>query len=396
MEVKRVTNTEIGKYLERKENNYKIMEFYKELETGKWQHHYVKDFNEHVMYGHTGSKEFGVAADFRMVKIDESHLERLDYRYEDSATKAFQIASCMNWWDTSIYHENKTIELLRTFRCKDKFCTNCKRVRVSELLTQFLPRFVDLQETYKPMLLTITVPNVTGEKLRDEVIKMFEKYSLYQKLFSAKLTDKRSHKTRQYDVAGAIRALEVTYNKAMNTYHPHLHVLLFINDRAPAAFWAKTLEGEWCNVKRQHNMISPADLEIRELWTRVYKDIDRRTKNVVTDGYICDIRPIDGIRGILEVLKYSFKTRDIENFDVFYHLRGALHGRRLKQGYGCLYNLKLDDAEIPDTSENLFDELPESVTMQLRKLITHFGEYDKVKRFRKTEFMDLIDQYLED
>ena len=379
MELKIISNNELNKYLERKQHNYKIMKYYKEFEIGKRQNFHI-EFSDYT----------------KEIVTTQSDLERLNFDYEEQPTKSFQIASCMNYWDTKVYHENKKIELLRTFRCKDKFCTNCKRVRVSELLTQFIPHFTELSEIYKAMLLTITVPNVPGEQLRQEIGKMFEKYRRFQRLFAGKLEHKESYKDRQYDFVGAIRSLEVTYNKRENTFHPHLHILLFINDRAPAAFWSKTITGEYCNVKRQHNMISPADEEIRTLWTRLYKDIDRRTQNVITDNYICDIRPINGIQGILEVLKYSFKTRDILNFDVFYYLRGALHGRRLKQGYGCLYNLKFEDAEMPDTTENLFDEIPEAVTIALRKLITDFGEYEKVKRFKKMDFFHLIDQYLED
>jgi hypothetical protein len=61
-----------------------------------------------------------------------------------------------------------------------------------------------------------------------------------------------------------------------------------------------------------------------------------------------------------------------------------------------MYNLKFEDAEMPDTSENLFDEVPEAVTIGMRKLITDFGKYEKVKRFNKMQFFDLIDMYLED
>jgi plasmid rolling circle replication initiator protein Rep len=375
------------------------MEYYKEFEAGKRQVSEIENFGSAVEMEFKSTGLPGIRKKI-IIERTERDLEKLNFDYaEDSRflTKSFQVASCMNYWDTKVYHINKKIELLRCFRCKDKFCTNCKRVRVSELLTQFMPDFVKYSEKYKPMLLTLTVPNVPGEQLRAEIDKMFKKFRRLQRFYSEKLGHKESYKERQYDVKGAIRALEVTYNKAMNTYHPHLHILLFIDDRAPADFWAKTIEGEWCNVKRQHNMISPADVEIRELWTRLYLDIDRRTKNIVTDDYICDIRLIkDDIKGILEVLKYSFKTRDIANFDVFFHLRGALHGRRLKQGYGCLYNLKFEDAEIPDTSDDLFDEIPEAVVIGMRKLITDFGEYEKVKRFTKMDWFHVIDQHLED
>lgn len=37
------------------------------------------------------------------------------------------------------------------------------------------------------------------------------------------------------------------------------------------------------------------------------------------DNYICDIRPIDGDKGIFEVFKYCFKDMDIKNYEVFKH-----------------------------------------------------------------------------
>ena len=73
------------------------------------------------------------------------------------------------------------------------------------------------------IFLTLTAPNVKGDKLEEEIRK-------YNKSFD-KLMKRNEVKNI---VKGYIRKLEVTYNsdmssKSYDTYHPHFHVVIAVN-----------------------------------------------------------------------------------------------------------------------------------------------------------------------
>lgn len=67
------------------------------------------------------------------------------------------------------------------------------------------------------IFLTLTVENVRGEKLNKTLSKMAEGF---RRLMMYKQVDK--------NIIGFLRSTEVTYSKDREDYHPHLHVLLFV------------------------------------------------------------------------------------------------------------------------------------------------------------------------
>ena len=74
----------------------------------------------------------------------------------------------------------------------------------------------------------------------------------------------------------------------------------------------------------------------------------KNTSDNWQDNYICDIRPMASKKGIYEVFKYCFKDIDIKNIEVFKNLCFGLKGKRIRQGYGSLYKLKIDDKDLTD------------------------------------------------
>jgi len=106
------------------------------------------------------------------------------------------------------------------------------------------------------------------------------------------------------------------------------------------------------------------------------------------DNYICDIRELDMPKGIFEVFKYCFKDVDIKNFNIFCDLFFGLKRKRLRQGYGELYNVKIDDSEFgsDDCIENYLefkDEPPETLIHQyINDMTEKYGDYKKVSVFK--------------
>ena len=66
------------------------------------------------------------------------------------------------------------------------------------------------------------------------------------------------------------------------------------------------------------------------------------------DNYICGIRELKMPYGIFEVFKYCFKGIDIKNLEIFKCLLLGLRNKRIRQGCGALYNIKVDDKDLDD------------------------------------------------
>ncbi len=91
--------------------------------------------------------------------------------------------------------------------------------------------------------------------------------------------------------------------------------------------------------------------------------------------------------GLYEVFKYCFKDVDIKNQDIFRDLFFGLKRKRLRQGYGELYNVKVDDRDFSDDCiENYLefkDETPEILTHKyIEDMTRKYGDYRKISVYR--------------
>lgn len=317
--------------------------------------------------------------------------------------KSHRLLDCMFFWDWEKYEQHKTLDLKKLNRCKDKYCSNCKQIAVASSLFEVLPIFKALvDEGYKPLLFTLTVPNVSADLLPGTIDKLFSKFKTFYDYFEKPINSRRSYKGRSYSIVGAIRALEITYNAESDTYHPHLHIMAFaigdfVDLKKTMKYSKKINKKTKCEIGFQ---LSEADLEIRRLWTNLYNDKDQRTINKLneSDLYLCDVKEITTNQGILEALKYSCKNSEISSYEVFKTLYFALWNRKIKQGYGRLYSLKFDDQEdIKDDTETLFsDEVPQSIVLSLNDLISSYQNYEKISRFRARDLLPIVKNNLKD
>lgn len=188
------------------------------------------------------------------------------------------------------------------------------------------------------LFLTLTVKNVTGQELNNsmtEVLRGFNRLMKYKKV------DK--------NLVGFLRATEVTYSKKLDSYHPHLHVLLMVR---PSYFQAKT---DYIN-----------QIEWTELWKKAMK-LDYTP--------MVDIRAVKadkgkGLKGaILETAKYPVKPFDLtddkmdytetEKLQIVDDMMSGLHRKR-QIGFGKLFKeIKkqfdfddLDDGNLVKTGED--------------------------------------------
>ena len=111
--------------------------------------------------------------------------------------------------------------------CKDRMCPACQKRRslvvfhqVKNVCTAIAKDF----PTYKYLLLTLTVPNVTIEDLPNKISDMAKAWSrLVKRVEFIKATK------------GWFRTLEVTHNPERDDYHPHYHILVCV----PSGYFKK-------------------------------------------------------------------------------------------------------------------------------------------------------------
>lgn len=188
------------------------------------------------------------------------------------------------------------------FFCKQRLCPGCGW-RASLASAKCLGAIAAKMEADGKIMLmcTLTVKNVGAEDLLATIRRINRAWS-------------RMLKRDAYKVwADYVRKLEVTYNKDSDTYHPHLHVILFVS---PSYFGKRYIS--------QKKLLAD--------WRTAYGDpaiqsVDiRRCKSYK-----------DGSSAVLEVAKYTAKSSDYtqseEVFDAIY--KGLYHARLMEYAGAC-------------------------------------------------------------
>ncbi len=343
----------------------------------------------------------------RLKKKKNTSMENIRYMYQlwqekkeiekDMAytiyRRAQRMENCLSYWKWDLYKKNKVMNLKIVSRCKDMFCPNCRTVGIYKAIKNFAPHFRKmLIFDYRPCLMTLTVPNIKREYLAEEIDNMNKAFSKLWRWLNRPFTKNGSnhggYKGRIFDAVGAIKAVEVTVQKSDWSYfNLHFHVIIFIDGYSPFDF-KKYIPGGYQYRSNSNIFYSDADLFIQKLWKMAYdnkviSEFGDASDNW-EDNYICDIRELVMPKGIFEVFKYCFKDVDIKNLDIFRDLFFGLKRKRLRQGYGEFYNVKLDDSEFgsDDCIENYLefkDEIPKVLIQQhIDDMTKEFRDYKRI------------------
>ena len=197
--------------------------------------------------------------------------------------------------------------------CKNRFCPMCswRMACKDSLKISILMEHLKKEGNKEFIFLTLTAPNVKGDKLEEEIRK-------YNKSFD-KLMKRNEVKNI---VKGYIRKLEVTYNsdmssKSYDTYHPHFHVVIAVNK----TYFKKS--DLYINQQRW-----------LELWQEATGD------SSITQVDVRKSRA-NNLKEVYELAKYSAKDSDYlisrPVFETFYK---ALKGKRFIV-YGGLFSVRL-------------------------------------------------------
>jgi plasmid rolling circle replication initiator protein Rep len=246
-------------------------------------------------------------------------------------TRMKQLSECA---DSLIYNimENGKRKLAKASFCRFRLCPICcwrKSLKLYAQVTQITDTIMERQDGARFIFLTLTVRNVEGAELAEELDRLNKGWSYLTSKSRTFAPAKRLKAT----LLGFMRAVEVTYNKRQDTFHPHIHAILEV---APEYFQSK-------------NYISRR--KWAELWAQALK-LD----------YVpsVDVRTIDNkAEAVAEMAKYPTKLDNVLNLrsekksvEVLAVVHNALQNRRLVTFGGDMQKTKqqlaLDDIEQGD------------------------------------------------
>lgn len=316
--------------------------------------------------------------------------------------KSERINDCLNLWQWDKYEKNKLLDLQRVNRCmNNRFCPNCKLLDISKFIHKFRNIYKELlDDGYKFYMLTLTIPSCTGDDLSSTINKLNKSFRSLTEKFTYDLNSKKSYSDRYFTIAGGIKVLEITYN-SNNGFHPHFHCIVLSKDNISEDLLEKNIKTKFSIKRNSFNYKSKIDFQIGKLWSMIWYG-DYLSKSNIDSIYYhpaevyydeennkkcleVDFRELDEV-GIYEVFKYTFKDTDIKNYYVFSNLVQALENKRIRQGFGILYNFKcenIEDGEVQDLNLDI-EENPESLlTFEISELITTYRSYRKISRFNR-------------
>lgn len=181
---------------------------------------------------------------------------------------------------TMLANEDLSKKKLETaFFCGIRLCPGCAWRASLDNATCLSALAQELQAQGRVMLMiTLTVPNVPGDMLKDTIRRVNDAW--------AKLMRRKQYRAAWGD---NVRKMEITYNPLRDDYHPHLHVVAFVQ---PGYF--ATNRGKY---------ISRAML--LHDWRECYECED------ITQVHIVRCRDKSGrAQAVLEVAKYAAKASD--------------------------------------------------------------------------------------
>ena len=265
--------------------------------------------------------------------------ERLGF--ENKSDRCFHCGSRLEFHKSlnDIANEELDYKLCEANFCRERLCPMCAKRRSLKIFGQVsqIVEHIDINK-YDFILLTLTVPNVSGDKLSDKISQM-------QKAFN-KLTHYKMFKNA---VAGYFRALEVTYNhhknsKSYDTFHPHYHSILVV----PKEYFTSSAyiqHKEWLSMwKTAMNDDSISQVDVR----KVIPKLDKKKRGLVSiAGAVAEVA-----KYTLKPSDYIFKNNSALTDKVVSVLSSALRGRRLVAFGGLFADVRdmlgLDDAENGD------------------------------------------------
>lgn len=277
----------------------------------------------------------------KLCRKKSENIDIINYLYEiGEDIKANNIKQCATF--IGITELNGITKIVKSNFCRDRICKICAWRRQAKFISQMLPTLSALKSKgYDFIFATLTLKNCSQEDVSKNIDTLMTAYNLLCK----RREIKRAWK-------GMCRSVEISYNDIINTFHPHIHMLIAIDD---------TYRDNYITQKR-----------LCEIW-----------KECTGVDYtpVVDIRKVnDNEKASIETLKYALKpTQYKEAINVFLY---QLKGRRLISFSGVISKQRqlLKYSSLEDDTLN--DEmLGNTFTYNLYKFDVTGGVYKFYEQF---------------
>lgn len=269
------------------------------------------------------------------------------HRMNENDKKALRAKSCGSYLEFAITSTEKKLKSANF--CKARLCPMCNW-RLSQKRFGNLSAVTDFAKTnkYQLLFLTLTAKNVSSSELKNEVKSYFDAWR--------NLTRYSSEFNKA--VHGWFRALEVTYNKDNDTYHPHLHIVLavkstyfktsgyYITQEKWAQMWAHYLNIDYVPVVHIQNVYANKNGSSAEKEASKYTVKD--TDYLIENNLILSAK-------VVQVLD-----------DALRRVRLIAYGGILKKYYS---EMKLNEDNYTDDLENIDQE----ISYVIKKYRWNFG-----------------------
>jgi hypothetical protein len=225
-------------------------------------------------------------------------------------------------------------------------------------MARFIPYIEKFKDNYGLYLLTLTIPNCSGDELKSNINNIFKCFYSLNRYFNGEKRI-RGLDFNKFGYVGSLRSLEVTFNG--DSYHPHLNCIIALNNYF---YLEKNIINTYSySYGKLNRLFSDFEILIQKIWFLLINGVKVTKSSIeaLIDGYSCTVDSISD-SSYYEVFKYMTKSVDENNniftYDNFKTLYFALHNVRQIQGYGIFYNIKDIDLILSDVND-LYNSLIE-------------------------------------
>jgi len=219
----------------------------------------------------------------------EAHRERL-------------IKSTWNWYHcaSALVLEGKKIT---TKYCNSRMCFVCNSIRQAKYIRKFQPI---IDEWKNGQFLTLTLPNVPADELRNTIRYMNHTFSRIKQMLY-----KRS-KVGKGDKLIGIKKLEVTFNDKFNSYHPHFHFILNSKSNAIDVLneWLKRTKH--LGTKRIAQDVRPltknTSIELFKYHTKLVVSKSKMSKSSIYHNLV----QLNALKHVRTVSHFGFDVEEVE------------------------------------------------------------------------------------
>ena len=188
-----------------------------------------------------------------------------------------------SYWNT--YHCNESLvqngKTVTGSYCGNRWCSVCNRIRTAKLIHGYTRPLAELKEK---QFVTLTLPNCEASELRKTIDLMLK----YSKEIQETFKKRHLRGVQDWQLIG-LRKLECTYNRHMNTYHPHFH---FVVQGKTAAIelkneWLKRVPTATDAAQDIRDALAGSEMELFKYFTKITTKTD--------EGFKTFVKPLDVI-----------------------------------------------------------------------------------------------------